>query len=289
MAKTNCWICGSDATHKIYDGTVAKLDASRLQVTDAEYGHTLARWQCQQCQFQFCPDADNTAAHYADMVDEEYEETRAPRALQAKKLVQYLYNNNCRGTLLDVGSGSGILLEEATKIGFTAEGLEPSEWLAEIGNKRGNTIYCGTLPHKNIKNKYNAISCIDVVEHVDDPLDLAQQIADLLLPDGKALLVTPDVDSIAARLMGSKWWHYRVAHIGYFNRENFKLALERSGLQIIEIHRPTWYFPASYLLERLAVYLPVLKKLPKPQWLQSIIIPLNLLDSWMVLVEHKND
>ena len=39
------------------------------------------------------------------------------------------------------------------------------------------------------------------------------------------VIVTPDIGSLAARIMGGRWWHYRVAHINFFNRRSLAWLL----------------------------------------------------------------
>ena len=87
--------------------------------------------------------------------------------------------------------------------------------------------------------------------------------------------------------MGRHWWHYRIAHIGYFNRATLQIALSRAGFEVIELNRPCWYFPASYLMVRALSYLPRVLRPPVPEFLDRIILPLNLYDSYMALCCKK--
>jgi hypothetical protein len=87
--------------------------------------------------------------------------------------------------------------------------------------------------------------------------------------------------------MGQRWWHYRLAHIGYFNVTTLRRLLEDSGFDIIAIHRPSWYFPASYLVQRLMQYLPAFMRASPPAWLDRITIPLNLFDSLLVICRKR--
>ncbi|MGH8605691.1 MAG: methyltransferase domain-containing protein, partial [Gammaproteobacteria bacterium] len=100
-------------------------------------------------------------------------------------------------------------------------------------------------------------------------------------------VVTPDVSSIVARLMGPKWWHFRIAHIGYFNRHNLMLALARAGLDPIEVGRPGWYFSADYLVERVNHYLPRSLHLPTIPRMRKLTVPLNLRDSLYVIFRKR--
>ena len=75
------------------------------------------------------------------------------------------------------------------------------------------------------------------------------------------------------------------AHIGYFSRHSMKIAAHAIGMEEVGFFRARWFFPISYLAERLAVYLPVgaLNKgplsFPPLRWLYRQVIPLNPHDS----------
>ena len=75
-------------------------------------------------------------------------------------------------------------------------------------SRQGVPVHLGVLPSPAIRGPYDIVSAIDVIEHVDKPLDLLIEIRDLLAADGIGVLVTPDIGSITARLMRRKWWHF---------------------------------------------------------------------------------
>ena len=87
-------------------------------------------------------------------------------------------------------------------------------------------LYEVITPHPDTPGPFDIISLVDVIEHVNTPADLLQHIHAALAPDGVFILVTPDVKSLAARILGYKWWHYRFAHIGYFNKKNLSMLLQ---------------------------------------------------------------
>ena len=179
------------------------------------------------------------------MDDTGYEATRHARALQARRLVDTLNRHTPESggrRLLDVGAGSGILLEAATAQGWQAEGVEPSRWLAQEAAHRGLRVHLGVLPCSAAAGPYDAVTVVDVIEHVPDPVGLMRDVRKVLDPGGIALVVTPDVQSIAARLMKWKWWHYRVAHIGYFDRVTLERCMRAAGLECVAWARPSWYF-----------------------------------------------
>ena len=144
-----------------------------------------------------------------------------------------------------------------------------------------------------IGQKFDIISLVDVIEHVSSPIELLSQCRRALNPEGLLLVVTPDVGCLMSRLLGKKWWHYRLAHVGYFDRLSFTRAAARAGLMPKNWVRAKWFFSIKYLAERTEVYLPIAHwnrfalKMPPLVWLYNRVIPLNLFDSWVVLLSSN--
>jgi len=231
-----------------------QLDGADFKITDSCYGRTAAIYRCAACHFRQATDIPDVLRFYELLEDPEYERTRGARALQARKLLGRLRHYGGGGSLLDVGAGSGILVEEALLLGFAAEGVEPSSWLCAQSTARRLPIHHGAFPHSEVRGPYDVVTIIDVIEHVSDPIGLLKAAKLIMRPGAVGLVVTPDVGSLMARLMGHRWWHYRVAHIGYFDRHSLGEALKRSGLEPIAWERASWYFPADYLATRLLSY-----------------------------------
>lgn len=93
---------------------------------------------------------------------------------------------------LDVGCGTGMLLENLQSVAWTS-GLDASPVaLAYCKGRnlrnilRGDAVF---LPIRN--NSYDVISAIDVIEHVDDEKGLVREIFRLLKPQGIAIMTVP--------------------------------------------------------------------------------------------------
>lgn len=77
------------------------------------------------------------------------------------------------GNILDIGTASGFLLEEAKKMGFEPYGVELSEYSSSIAKKKfGNDrIYNGTLETSPFKESFfDVITMTDLLEHIQDPI-----------------------------------------------------------------------------------------------------------------------
>ena len=280
----SCWVCGSTQQFILRESNLdVPLSSNLFKITDAHYGETGSIYQCQECGFRQCNDLDQVLDFYEKLEDKDYEASRAERAIQARRILQTVSAHRPVGQLLDIGAGSGILVEEAQKLGYIAQGIEPSKWLCDKAIERGLSVYHGTLPHVNINPPYDVVTLIDVIEHVSNQVELLKNIHQIMAKDGIGIVVTPDVGSLTARLMGYRWWHYRIAHIGYFNQKTLNLALVNANLRSLCVLRPKWYFSMPYLIERVNFYLPRLFHLPVFKWMESITVPLNLFDSILVV------
>ncbi len=277
--ENRCWVCGHDGGRQVKAGSRRQPSADDFRITDASYGVTADIFQCDACGFLYCPRLHNPLDHYASMEDSEYEATRQQRALQFARLLSKIPAVAPGKRLLDIGAGSGILVEEARKRGCEAIGIEPSVYLASAARQRDLPVIEGSFPNDAIAGQFDVITLIDVIEHVDNPLEILNSARQLLAPDGVCVLVTPDVGSVAARLLGWRWWHFRVAHIGYFNERTLALLLRNGGLQSIASWRPGWFFPADYLATRAIGYLPKRLRFSPPVWFGKVVVPLNLRDS----------
>lgn len=277
---SSCWACGAKDLAFWKNGNAKRIESASFAITDLHYGTTGTLYRCRHCHFAQCIDFTSVTNFYEGLIDPEYENTCAPRALQARRLLDLLPTRTGLPTLLDIGAGSGILLAEATRRGWSTVGIEPSKWLAEQAKGRGLAVHAGVLPHAEITLQHDYVTLIDVLEHVTDPLDLLLNAKQHLSSDGIGMLVTPDAGSLTARIAGFRWWHYRIAHVGYFNRNALTILMRRAGLELISWARPTWYFPLDYLWVRLGRYLPYWPR--PPNWTRSLTIPVNLFDSFVV-------
>lgn len=297
--KASCWVCGAGG------GTLWKqrnlerhLEPADFQITDRRYGVTLRLLKCGECGFIYADDDEvgDLVELYKGLEDEQYEETSSSRALQMKWLLKKASEHVPSATsLLDIGAGTGLLVAEARRMGLDAVGVEPSQSLVAAARELNQVdLLQGTFPHPETEGQeFDLIFLVDVIEHVAQPLKLLRQCGRALSGRGRMIVVTPDVSSLLARVLRRRWWHFRLAHVGYFNKKTLCLAAEQAGLQPARFLRAKWFFPVQYLAERLSSYLPIgwinkiVRKTPGLRWLYSRVVPLDLHDSWAVILQRK--
>jgi hypothetical protein len=109
-----CWICGDGSLVRVHGGNLpATLTSEDFQITNRQYGHMGALDRCGNCGFHQCTEMANVLKYYGNMEDREYEATRESRALQELGILHHISPRRLHGRLLDVGAGSGILIEQA--------------------------------------------------------------------------------------------------------------------------------------------------------------------------------
>jgi 2-polyprenyl-3-methyl-5-hydroxy-6-metoxy-1,4-benzoquinol methylase len=134
--------------------------------------------------------------------------------------------------LLDVGSSFGLFLDEARKRGWDVQGVDVSETAAKYAiDALGIPVSATTLRDARLPAaSFDAITMIEVIEHMPDPLEQVTEAARLLVPGGLLVIQTADADSLKARLSGSDWEYYLPGHIHYFTRDTLASLVREAGL-----------------------------------------------------------
>src|SRR3989344_2277190 len=182
------------------------------------------------------------------------------------------------GTLLDIGSGPGIFVVEASTRNWNAIGLESASWAIEYGrSKYGITLEQGNVSNvKYMKHEsFDVVTLFDVIEHIADPSELVVSIARVLKPKGLLVLTTPRFDSLLARLMGRYWYCIFPAHLHYFTNRSLRQVLHSAGFTIVRRQTHTRYLHLGYVLQRLIRFITGTQKNTDAIATHSPIIPVN--------------
>ncbi|MGC1812316.1 MAG: HAD-IA family hydrolase, partial [Candidatus Binataceae bacterium] len=288
----DCWLCGSSSHVEFAASSLPENPSSNLvRITDFHYGQTGHLLKCVDCGFVFA-DAESVQAIeplYSTLVDPDYQESAGARERAFAHIVRRIREiRPAAKTLLDVGAGLGGFCLQSQGAGFEAEGVEPSAWAVAQGQTNGVTLHHGYFPDAlSVNKKFDVITVLDVIEHVGRPVELLDACRKHLNPGGLLVVVTPDIGSITARLLGRRWWHFRFAHIGYFSRRTMRAALGTASFKIDAVEPYTWWFQSGYLLERVAQYVPggaLLAKVAHSRALRSLTaveLPVRLYDSFV--------
>jgi SAM-dependent methyltransferase len=194
------------------------------------------------------------------------------------------------GRVLDVGCAAGYFLSVMQAEGWDVLGLEPSDAIrtrAEelLGAERVRT---GLLGEADLPTAaFDLVTMWDVLEHIPDPVAALREVRRVLKPEGRLILETQNVASLAARVFGRRWQHYKhTEHIYHFDRRTVARVLREAGFELLE-NRP-WlggkYVSMGFIAERAGRLHPLLSGLLAPLRLVSRrSVYLNLLDEMIVV------
>jgi 2-polyprenyl-3-methyl-5-hydroxy-6-metoxy-1,4-benzoquinol methylase len=298
--RKTCPLCNSSNISLFKKGTFnpENVTTENFKITDSAYGSLWTFFACKDCRFVFSnpyiPE-ENITAFYSQLEDREYgteAEGRSKNFSTIFKRLKRIRDGRAKhgshsGSLLDIGAAGGIFLDMARRQGYDIEGIEPSEFLVKEAEKRyGIKLFKGTVEEYKTEKKFSIITLLDIVEHLVNPDDFMTKVDGLIEENGLLVVVTPDVGSLAARLAGKRWWHYRVAHINFFNLASLRCLLEKHGYEIISKKRYVWNFSLFYLITRIFPSLKEKKSLQKILKRVHLILP--LFDSWEIYATKRN-
>lgn len=245
----DCPVCGADDHERIarYDRRLKRLSTH----------------MCFKCGLFFTnpmPSSAELDRFYAATYRAEYQFafSRPRRKHQLKKHREAEHRSNRIGEFvdleqpvrfLDFGCGSGELVRAMATRGCEAHGFEPgadygafgqSKLAAEAGG--ANSIRVGSWRDMDYPaNSFDAISCLHVLEHLNDPIAALQKIHDWLTDDGVLYLETPNMQNYP--LKGFDCFHF--AHVLGFSRDNLLFVLDKAGFQLLQEDRPTSFLLAK--------------------------------------------
>ncbi len=294
--RSTCPLCHSKDTSNYRKSTFNPLEigSENFKITDSHYGSVWDFSTCSNCGFVFSnpyvPE-EHIIDFYSQLEDLEYSTEADGRAKNFEVILKRLQKLDKAGkSLLDIGAASGIFLDLARKAPYDYDitGIEPSAMLVEEAKKLYNIeLFQGTIENfvPTAGQKFAVITLLDILEHLVNPDAFMEKISTLMEEKGILVIVTPDIGSLAARWAGQRWWHYRIAHVNFFNLKSLTYLLKNHGFEILMKKRYAWNFSLFYLVTRI---FPALKdKNTLQKVLKRVNLKLQLFDSWEIYAGKK--
>ena len=149
------------------------------------------------------------------------------------KIIRRLKSN---GKLLDIGCAHGLLLDQALLEGYETFGVEPSSRNAEDATRKGHVVFNGWLEEFSAKNggkQFDIITCLDVIEHVENPKAFLSLASALLAADGVMVISTPNYSGVIAKLLGPRDpYMIPPEHITFFTATGMNRLASECGLEV---------------------------------------------------------
>lgn len=242
---TLCPVCGSAGISKVF-----KVKDNTASQEYFEIFH------CSNCQVRFTQNAPSEATigdyykseNYISHTDTSkgvinrlYQTVRNISLNQKRKLLEKTTGLE-KGSLLDVGSGTGYFASTMKKAGWNVTGLEPHEGARKVAQQAHSL---DLLPVTELfslpPNNFDAITLWHVLEHVHDVKKYVAAFKRLLTGNGKLFIAVPNYTSYDAKSYGSDWAAYDVPrHLYHFTPKTMQWLMKNEGLKIIDI-KPMWF------------------------------------------------
>jgi 2-polyprenyl-3-methyl-5-hydroxy-6-metoxy-1,4-benzoquinol methylase len=172
---------------------------------------------------------------------------------QVREYLEFIKRHAHGKSLLDVGTGSGLLPHMARGEGYDVEGTDLSRHVSEtLPEKAGFRIHQGALEEIAFDRNYDVVTMLHVLEHTADPLSTMKRAREILNDDGIIIVVVPNYQSLDTRikdllsrfkLKGRPYKHLALGHHNYvFSVKSLERLGQKAGLSVVQgfTRQPAW-------------------------------------------------
>jgi 2-polyprenyl-3-methyl-5-hydroxy-6-metoxy-1,4-benzoquinol methylase len=158
-----------------------------------------------------------------------------------------------KGTILDIGSGSGHFALAMKGAGWQVKGIELNE---KARNSSVTKFGLEVIDPKDISTlksaSFDCITLWHVLEHFHEPYEYFAEIKRLLKPGGICVTALPNCNSYDAEYYKKYWAAYDVPrHLWHFTPSTFSIFAEKTGFRTEKtISLPADVFYISFISEK---------------------------------------
>lgn len=250
-----CWICGARGLRPV---TRAIFEFSAYAEQDPELatltGATVDLVRCPVCGFAQPAAMPSLDDYFGRMYDQrwsgawmESEFHDGTKDLVFRHVLHGLERRipPDRRTLLDLGAHVGRLLFLAARDGWDAEGVELNpRTSAYAARATGLPVHRADLRDLQAEGRrYRAVTLVDVLEHIPEPIGALRAVAGVLEPGGWVAVKVPHGPNQLRKetIRGRLFRGYRptvadnLVHVSHFTPRSLRMALESAGFREISI------------------------------------------------------
>lgn len=131
--------------------------------------------------------------------------------------------------ILDVGSGSGLLLRDLSAFGYKSFGADP--FIPETTKREGVTLWKERLPE--VRGVFDVVMSHHSLEHMPDPHEAFREVRRLLAPKGVFIVRVPVVPNFLWEEYGTDWPQLDAPrHLYTFTMQALGLLAEDHGFEV---------------------------------------------------------
>jgi 2-polyprenyl-3-methyl-5-hydroxy-6-metoxy-1,4-benzoquinol methylase len=142
-----------------------------------------------------------------------------------------------KGTLVDIGSGTGYFADNMTRKGWNVTGIELSEPAREYSISRfGLTVISPTEISAIKDGSVDCVTLWHVLEHLYEPVRWLKEIMRILKDEGTCIIALPNIKSADAGWFGNEWAALDVPrHLWHFSSATLQAFIKRHGFNCTEL------------------------------------------------------
>ena len=243
--------------------------SSKTKITKQCQDHLLSKEtfyirQCENCLFEWTdpqPEENNIGKYYKSVSYISHSDCRLNimdwcyhKARTIAKLKKGNIIGKGNGKLLEIGSGTGSMLQHCQKLGWDVIGIETNKEARKIAKTKNKLDVKKSLEQANIMdNSVDTIMLWHVFEHLSSPKQLLKTLDRLLIEGGKLVIAVPNSRANEISIYKEKWAAYDVPrHLFHYNKDSMKRMVKEQGFEINKTI-PLWFdaYYISILSERI--------------------------------------
>lgn len=147
-----------------------------------------------------------------------------------------------KGTILDIGCGTGNFIQACKQNGWSVSATEPDSEARKTASERvGESVTRSIFDPKLAPLTFDIITMWHVLEHVHQLNETIGWLRNHLNPGGKIIIAVPNPESYDALKYGKYWAAYDVPrHLYHFTKNVMKQLMGKHALQV-EAIKPMWF------------------------------------------------
>lgn len=141
---------------------------------------------------------------------------------------------NNKGKLLDAGCGDGYFLSLMRELGFDVYGFDFSRIAIDYAkqiHKLKNVLVCPWDKVPNDWRGFSIITALEVLEHLDKPLEFLSRMKDLLTIGGCLIVSVPNRERLGERSLYNIPGNYPPIHLTRWSKRALGYALVKAGFK----------------------------------------------------------
>ena len=159
-----------------------------------------------------------------------YQKVKAYSLIKKARLISKL--NSGKGTLLDIGAGTGEFLKVAQRKGWVVSGFEPNAGARNFARKKNLTLNESIADLEG--TTFDVVTLWHVLEHLPDLQNTIHKIEQLVRAGGILVIAVPNFNSFDAKHYKNYWAAFDVPrHLWHFSQDAMKKIFS-SELQLVK-------------------------------------------------------